>query len=250
MANLSTFAEVAALAGDPARAGMLHALMDGRALTASELARVAGVTPQTASGHLARLATAGLLSVEKQGRHRYHRIASPGVAQMMESIMQVAAGLDPKRPPLTVGPKDAALRAARTCYDHLAGRLGVAVAEALAAGGYVGRRRGIGHRGRDRIFRPHRHRTRRHHNRQRQALGPHPVPALPRLERAAPAYRRCDRSRPMCAQLRAGLDTPRRWHACSHDHAEGRARLSSGVQGAVELINQARDASGLPFSTT
>jgi len=66
MANLSTFAEVAALAGDPARAGMLHALMDGRALTASELARVAGVTPQTASGHLARLATVGLLSVEKQ----------------------------------------------------------------------------------------------------------------------------------------------------------------------------------------
>jgi DNA-binding transcriptional ArsR family regulator len=137
MANLSTFAEVAALAGDPARAGMLHALMDGRALTASELARVAGVTPQTASGHLARLATAGLLSVEKQGRHRYHRIASPAVAQMTESIMQVAAGLDPKRPPLTVGPKDAALRAARTCYDHLAGRLGVAVAEALAGGGYV-----------------------------------------------------------------------------------------------------------------
>ena len=134
MANLSTFAEVAALAGDPARAGMLHALMDGRALTASELARVAGVTPQTASGHLARLATAGLLSVQKQGRHRYHRIASPAVAQMMESIMQVAAGLDPKRPPLTVGPRDAALRAARTCYDHLAGRLGVAVAEALGGG--------------------------------------------------------------------------------------------------------------------
>src|SRR5215472_14051146 len=137
MANLSTFAEVAALAGDPARAGMLHALMDGRALMASELARVAGVTPQTASGHLTRLATAGLLSVEKQGRHRYHRIASPAVAQMIESIMQVAAGLDPKRPPLTCGPKDAALRAARTCYDHLAGRLGVAVAEALGGGGYV-----------------------------------------------------------------------------------------------------------------
>jgi len=137
MANLSTFAEVAALAGDPARAGMLHALMDGRALMASELARVAGVTPQTASGHLARLATAGLLSVEKQGRHRYHRIASPAVAQMIESIMQVTAGLDPRRPPLTVGPKDAALRAARTCYDHLAGRLGVAVAEALGGGGYV-----------------------------------------------------------------------------------------------------------------
>ena len=137
MASLSTFAEVAALAGDPARAGMLHALMDGRALTASELARVAGVTPQTASGHLARLATAGLLSVERQGRHRYHRIASPAVAQMMESIMQVTSGLDRSGPPLSVGPKDAALRTARTCYDHLAGRLGVALADALVEGGYV-----------------------------------------------------------------------------------------------------------------
>jgi DNA-binding transcriptional ArsR family regulator len=131
MTSQSAFAEVAALAGDPARAGMLHALMDGRALTASELARVAGITPQTASGHLARLAVAGLLVVEKQGRHRYHRLASPTVAQMMESIMQVAAGLDTNRPRLVVGPRDAALRAARTCYDHLAGRLGVALADAL-----------------------------------------------------------------------------------------------------------------------
>src|SRR5262252_8582555 len=106
MTSLSTFAEIAALAGDPARAGMLRALMDGRALTASELAYVAGIAPQTANGHLARMATAGLLSVEKQGRHRYHRLASPAVAQMIESIMQVAAGLDPKRPPLTCGPKD------------------------------------------------------------------------------------------------------------------------------------------------
>jgi hypothetical protein len=78
-----------------------------------------------------------LLSVEKQGRHRHYRIASPAVAQMMESIMQVTAGLDPKRPPLTVGPKNAALRAARTCYDHLAGRLGVALAEALVKAGCV-----------------------------------------------------------------------------------------------------------------
>src|SRR3981081_3189826 len=74
MATTAMFAEIAALAGDPARAGMLHALMDGRALTASELARTAGITPQTASGHLARLTTAGLLAVEKQGRHRYHRL--------------------------------------------------------------------------------------------------------------------------------------------------------------------------------
>lgn len=137
MASNALFAQVAALAGDPARAGMLHALMDGRALTATELAHVAGVTPQTASSHLSRMAAAGLLSVEKQGRHRYHRLASPAVAQMMESIMQVASGLEPVGRPLSVGPRDAALRAARTCYDHLAGRLGVALADALVAGGYA-----------------------------------------------------------------------------------------------------------------
>src|SRR5437667_536398 len=137
MASNAMFAEIAALAGDPARAGMLHALMDGRALTASELARVAGIAPQTASGHLARMSAGGLLSVEKQGRYRYHRLASPAVAQMMESIMQVASDLEPMRRPLRVGPRDAALRAARTCYDHLAGRLGVALADALVAGGHV-----------------------------------------------------------------------------------------------------------------
>src|ERR1700721_2772870 len=107
MATMAMFAEVAALAGDPARAGMLHALMDGRALTASELARVAGITPQTATSHLARMTVAGLLSVEKQGRHRYHRLATPAVARMMESIMQVASGLDVTRPRLSVGPRDA-----------------------------------------------------------------------------------------------------------------------------------------------
>jgi len=141
MVSNATFAEIAALAGDPARAGMLHALLDGRALTASELAHVAGVAPQTASGHLARLTTAGLLCVERQGRHRYHRLASPAVAQMMESIMQVASdsisASASSRRTLTVGPRDAALRAARTCYDHLAGRLGVALADALVAGGYA-----------------------------------------------------------------------------------------------------------------
>src|SRR3569832_2080669 len=72
MASHAAFAETATLAGDPARAVMLHALMDGRALTASELAQAAGITPQTASGHLSKLAAGGLLTVEKQGRHRYH----------------------------------------------------------------------------------------------------------------------------------------------------------------------------------
>jgi DNA-binding transcriptional ArsR family regulator len=129
MTNDARFAEIAALAGDPGRSAMLHALMDGRALTASELARAARVSPQTASGHLARMTTAGLLVVNQQGRHRYHRLASPLVAQMMESIMQVAAKPEPSQRFVT-GPKDAALRAARTCYDHLAGRLGVSLADA------------------------------------------------------------------------------------------------------------------------
>jgi DNA-binding transcriptional ArsR family regulator len=136
MASHARFAEVAALAGDPARASMLHALMDGRALTASELARAAGIAPQTASGHLAKMTAAGLLVAQAQGRHRHHRLASPAVARMMESIMQVAAHLEPARP-IVVGPREAALRAARTCYDHLAGRLGVALADAMVGRGYV-----------------------------------------------------------------------------------------------------------------
>src|SRR2546423_596265 len=139
MASNARFAEVASLAGDPTRAAMLHALMDGRALTASELARVAGVTPQTASEHLARMAAADLVQVEKQGRHRYHRLATPAVAQMLESIMQVASGLEAMRPAPATGPRDTALRAARTCYDHLAGHLGVALTDALGTGGALGR---------------------------------------------------------------------------------------------------------------
>jgi DNA-binding transcriptional ArsR family regulator len=136
MTSNARFAEIAALAGDPARTAMLHALLDGRALTASELAKAASVTPQTASGHLARMAEAGLISVLRQGRHRYHRLASPAVARMMESIMQVAAGSALSDRPRT-GPRDQALRAARTCYDHLAGGLGVALADAMLAAGQV-----------------------------------------------------------------------------------------------------------------
>jgi len=137
MVSTAAFAEIAALAGEPARAAMLHALMDGRALTAGELARAGGVTPQTASGHLARMAEAGLVAVEKQGRHRYHRLASRSVAQMMEGIMEVAAARPVPVHRLTVGPRDAALRRARTCYDHLAGRLGVALADALVEAGHA-----------------------------------------------------------------------------------------------------------------
>jgi len=137
MTSDARFAEIASLAGEPTRVVMLHALMDGRALTASELAAVAGVTPQTASDHLRRLVAGGLLRVQQQGRHRYHSLASAAVAHMIESIVQVASASMPKRRKLAIGPKDEALRTARTCYDHLAGRLGVALADALVAGGHI-----------------------------------------------------------------------------------------------------------------
>jgi DNA-binding transcriptional ArsR family regulator len=137
MTNTSKFAEIALLAGEPARAAMLHALMDGRALTATELASVAGITPQTASGHLARMVEAGLLSVVQQGRHRYHKLASQAVAGMMESIMLVASASSGSPKSLRTGPRDLALRAGRTCYDHLAGKLGVALTDALVMQGHA-----------------------------------------------------------------------------------------------------------------
>ncbi len=139
MFSTASLAETAALVGDPARAAMLMALMDGRALTASELARAAGITPQTASGHLARLTAAGLLGLHCQGRHHYHRLASPAVARMLEGIIEVTAAKEAARPPKAVvtGPRDKAMRAARTCYDHLAGQLGVRLADALTERSYV-----------------------------------------------------------------------------------------------------------------
>jgi DNA-binding transcriptional ArsR family regulator len=142
MLSISTLAETAALVGDPARANMLTALMDGRALIAAELARGAGVTPQTASGHLARLTEAGLLAMERQGRHRNHRLASPLVAQMLEGIMAVAAdlggaGAARRTRPAVVGPRDQALRRARTCYNHLAGQVAVAMADRMVERGQV-----------------------------------------------------------------------------------------------------------------
>jgi DNA-binding transcriptional ArsR family regulator len=129
-------AEVAALVGDPARMNILAALMDGRALTSSELSYVSRVAPQTTSGHLAKLTTANLLGMEKQGRRRYYRIASPLVGQMLESIMAVAAMQTSLRPPRP-SRLDEGMRTARTCYDHLAGRLGVALADVLVARGHV-----------------------------------------------------------------------------------------------------------------
>ena len=126
-------ARVAALIGDPARAELLTALLADRALTATELAHVAGVTRQTISGHLARLLDAGLVAVEAQGRHRYFRLAGRDIAQLLESLMGVAFRTGATR--LRPGPREPALRKARVCYDHLAGELGVFAYDALLARG-------------------------------------------------------------------------------------------------------------------
>lgn len=131
--NTNQIAHIAGLVGEPARTAMLVALMDGRALTARELADAGHITAQTASRHLALLVEAGLLRLERQGRHRYHRLASADVARVLEGLMQLAVQQPaPAAPrPVVVGPRDAALRTARTCYDHIAGRLGVAITEHL-----------------------------------------------------------------------------------------------------------------------
>lgn len=128
-------ARIAALIGDSARAEVLTALMADRALTATELAEVAGVTKQTISAHLAKLLDAGLLAVENQGRHRYFRLADRDVAQLLESLMNVAFRAGAVR--LRASPREPALRRARVCYDHLAGEVGVQLYEGLVQQGMV-----------------------------------------------------------------------------------------------------------------
>jgi DNA-binding transcriptional ArsR family regulator len=127
--------EVAALLADPARCRVLLALNDGRALPASVLADEAGVTRATASSHLGKLTDAGLLRVEPQGRHRYYRLAGPHVGELLEKLMEIA----PARPvrSLRESTRAGQLRAARTCYDHLAGRLGVEIMAAMLERGYL-----------------------------------------------------------------------------------------------------------------
>jgi DNA-binding transcriptional ArsR family regulator len=128
--------EVAALVGDTARATMLAALMGGQSLTATELAYLSRVSRSTASGHLGKLVNARLLVVTRKRRFSYYRLASPLVADMLESINLVATiEVPPRHRPRSV--EDDALRFARTCYDHLAGRAGVALADALVARGHV-----------------------------------------------------------------------------------------------------------------
>ncbi len=122
-------ARVASLVGDPARGAMLSALMGGIALTATELALEAGVSLPTASSHLARLGEGGLVTVNRQGRHRYYALADAQVAGMLEAISGVAATLGPAR--ARPGPRDQAMRKARVCYDHLAGDMAVAFHDQL-----------------------------------------------------------------------------------------------------------------------
>lgn len=136
MVAAANLVEVAALVGDTARATMLNALMGGQSLTATELAYCANISRSTASGHLSKLVAAGLLTVTHKRRFSYYRIASPLVAAMLESIKVVAAiDMPPRRHPRSIN--DDALRFARSCYDHLAGQLGVAVADALVAMGHI-----------------------------------------------------------------------------------------------------------------
>lgn len=126
-------AATAALMADPARARMLAAMMGGEAMTAGELARIAGVVPATASGHLARLAEGGLVIVHAQGRHRYHRLASEEVAAAIETLGGLAARIAPPRP----WKHGEAARQSRLCWNHLAGRLGVALHQRLTGTGWL-----------------------------------------------------------------------------------------------------------------
>jgi len=136
MVAAANMIEIAALVGDTARATMLAALMGGQALTSSELAALANVSRSTASEHLTKLVGARLLAVTQKRRNRYYRIASPLVARMLEGIRTVAEIETPPRyRPRSA--RDDALRFARTCYDHVAGELGVAIADALIGRGFV-----------------------------------------------------------------------------------------------------------------
>ena len=128
-------ANVAALIGDPARANILTALMAGKALTVSELAHEAGVTLQTTSAHLSKLLASGMVTARKQGRHKYFELASSKVAEAIEALMGLAADTGHLR--TRIGPRDEALRAARRCYNHLAGSAGVQLYDSLTRRGYL-----------------------------------------------------------------------------------------------------------------
>lgn len=124
MVSTSAVSEIGFLLGDPARVNMMSALLDGRSRTARELAEIGGVSPQTASAHIAKLIAAQMIRVDRQGRHHYHRIASAQVAELLEQ-MHVAAGSFATADRGPTGPRDPVMRELRSCYDHLAGRLAV-----------------------------------------------------------------------------------------------------------------------------
>lgn len=129
MKGSPNIARIGALIGDTTRANMLTALMSGKALTATELAREAGVTSQTASSHLGKLEQGGLLTLRKQGRHKYFALASADVAAVLEGLMGLVAGKEQTK--YRVGPRDEALRQARVCYNHLAGDKGIQLYDGL-----------------------------------------------------------------------------------------------------------------------
>jgi len=129
MENSPNIARIGALLGDNTRARMLSTLMHGKALTASELARDAGVTAQTATTHLAKLESGGLLALRKQGRHKYFTVASEEVATLIESLMGMTAR--DQATPILTGPRDENMRKARVCYNHLAGGKSVQLYDSL-----------------------------------------------------------------------------------------------------------------------
>ncbi len=190
---------IAALIGDPARTAMLDAMMSGLALTAGELAEAAGIAPQTASGHLSQLLEARLVAVERQGRHRYFRIASPEVARALEALSFLAFGHGEVR--TRPGPTDPALRAARVCYDHLAGALGVA------------------------FFRRARSLRRRASGAQAPAL-----PGLSRLERASQPSGRRPRRGPLRPYGARRLARPDAGQPGAADHAKGGRTAGGGLR--------------------
>ena len=137
MITVNALSEVAALMGDPARAAMLSLLMDGRAHTASDLALTAGITAQTASGHLARMVEGNLLAARAQGRNRFYRLASSDVAHAIESLMALAGARAAPASKAAAWRRDPDLRFCRTCYDHLAGQVGIAVTDSLTQHGHL-----------------------------------------------------------------------------------------------------------------
>jgi DNA-binding transcriptional ArsR family regulator len=130
-------AALATLLADETRAEVCLALLDGRAWTASELARYAGVAASTASEHLTKLVKGGLLAEERQGRHRYVRLADPQVAHLIEDLAAQAAPPQDRPRTLRAASVTSAMARGRTCYDHLAGRLGVAITEAMTLRGLL-----------------------------------------------------------------------------------------------------------------